>query len=398
MKRNVCILCVLVAASAGCSRERYGIVARLGNDTISIERITRTGKRVVSDVAERSPRAMRKHWEALLNPDGSVRRFILERHLLNPAPSETPVVKSVIDFTADSVIMTVDSAGTARRSVVPRTPHVDAPWNPYVYGTYELLFEAASHVTGDSIRIHQFIPGFGRGHGVVRRRREGGFALVSTRLAGTGLATLNERGRLVSYDGRNTTYQQLVQRVDGQPDIDRVALHFAELEKKSPGSWLSMRDTTNATVGAATVTIDYGRPRARGRTILGDVVPYNRVWRTGANAATQLTTTAPISIAGIKLAPGTYTLWTLPTQDSVVLIINKQSGQWGTSYRPEFDLARARLTVENTTALTEAFTIDVEQTDARSGALVLEWDHFRWTAPIAMSAGAPAKNSPATSR
>ena len=387
MKRNVpkCILGVLlVVMCGGCSPEKYGIVARLGNDTISIERITRHGRRVVSDVAERSPRAMRKHWEALLNDDGSVRRFTLERHLLNPVPSETPNVRFAIDFTADSVVMTVDSAGTARRSVVPRTPHVDTPWLPYVYGTYELLLQAASHIDGDSIRIHQFIPGFGRGHGVVRKRPEGGYAFVSTRLAGTGLATLDERGRLVSYDGRNTTYQQLVQRVDGQPDIDAIALHFAELERKSPGSWLSMRDTARATVGPAAITIDYGRPRARGRTIVGDVVPYNRIWRTGANAATQLSTSAPISIAGIKLAPGTYTLWTLPTQDSVVLIINKQTGQWGTSYRPEHDLARARLTVENTPAVTEIFTIDVEQRDAASGVLVLAWDHFRWTAPISI--------------
>src|SRR5262245_4940775 len=257
MKRNVLQFCLYLLAfvmSAGCSREKYGIVARLGNDTISIERITRTSKRVVSDVAEHSPRAMRKHWEAQLNTDGSVRTFTMERHLLNPGPSETPTVRFAIDFTADSVIMTADSAGTARRSVVPRTPHVDAPWNPYVYGTYELLFEAASHVNGDSIRIHQFIPGFGRGHGVVRKQPEGGYALVSTRLAGTGLATLDERGRLVSYDGRNTTYQQLVQRVDGQPDIDAIALHFADLEKKSPGSWLSMRDTTRAAVGPATIT------------------------------------------------------------------------------------------------------------------------------------------------
>src|SRR5262245_30107937 len=185
----------------GCSRESYGIIARLGNDTISIERITRTGSKVVSDVAERSPRALRKHWEARLNPDGSVRRFTMERHILNPGPNETPLVQTQIDFTSDSVTMTVDSNGTTRRSVVPRTPHVDTPWNPYVYGTYELLFAAAARINGDSVRIHQFVPGFGRGHGVVRKRPDGSVAFVSTRLAGTGLAKLDERGRLLTYDG-----------------------------------------------------------------------------------------------------------------------------------------------------------------------------------------------------
>ena len=288
----------------------------------------------MSDVTERSPRAMRKHWEARLNADGSVRRFTLERRLLNAAPAETPVVSFDIDFTADSVAMTIDSGGTTRRSVVPRTPHVDTPWNPYVYGTYELLFAASARINGDSVRIHQFIPGFGRGHGVVRKRPDGSFAFVSTRLAGTGLATLDERGRLLSYDGRNTTYKQLVERVAGQPDIDAIATHFAELERKTPGGWLSLRDTTRATVGAAAIEVDYGRPLARGRTILGDVIPYDRVWRTGANAATQLTTSAPVTIAGIKLAAGTYTLWTLPSADSVVLDHQQGDGSVGHGLPP----------------------------------------------------------------
>jgi hypothetical protein len=143
-----------------------------------------------------------------------------------------------------------------------------------------------------------------------------------------------------------------------------------------------MRDTTRATVGPATITIDYSRPLARGRTILGNVVPYGRIWRTGANAATQLTTNAPISIAGINLAPGTYTLWTLPMQDSVVLIINKETGQWGTGYRPAHDYARARLTLETVPTVTEKFTIGLQARDAHSAALVLEWDRFRWTAPV----------------
>ena len=384
MKRNVLLLTMLSASlTTACSRESYGIVARLGNDTVSIERITRSGDKVVSDVAERSPRAMHKHWEARLNADGSVRRFTMERRLLNPAQTETPVVSFVIDFTADSVFMTVDSSGSVKRSVVPRTPHVDAPWNPYVYGTYELLFAASARSNGDSVRIHQFIPGFGRGHGVVRKRPDGSIAFVSTRLAGTGLATLDERGRLLSYDGRNTTYKQLVERVAGQPDIDAIAAHFAELERKSPGGWLSVRDTTRATVGAAAIEVDYSRPLARGRAILGDVIPYGRVWRTGANAATQLTTSAPVTIAGIKLpAAGTYTLWTLPTADSVVLIINRETGQWGTGYRPQNDLGRARLTTEAIPTVTEKFTINVKPQDAQSAVLVLEWDRFRWTAPI----------------
>src|SRR5207237_125413 len=75
---------------------------------------------------------------------------------------------------------------------------------------------------------------------------------------------------------------------------------------------LSVRDTVRARVGNAAFTVDYGRPLARGRVLLGNVIPYERVWRTGANAATQFTTSAPITIAGLAVPAGTYTLWTLP--------------------------------------------------------------------------------------
>ena len=104
---------------------------------------------------------------------------------------------------------------------------------------------------------------------------------------------------------------------------------------------------SNATIGAATFTVDYGRPLARGRTLLGDVIPYDRVWRTGANAATQLTTSAPITLAGMQVPAGKYTLWTLPHADGrVELIVNRQTGQWGTGYGPAHDLGRAPMKAE----------------------------------------------------
>ena len=65
-----------------------------------------------------------------------------------------------------------------------------------------------------------------------------------------------------------------------------------------------MRDTARATIGSATFAVDYGRPLARGRKLLGDVVPFDYVWRTGANAATQFTTSVPITLAGLAFRPG----------------------------------------------------------------------------------------------
>src|SRR6185503_9337031 len=166
------------------------------------------------------------------------------------------------------------------------------------------------------------------------------------------------------------------------PDVAGVYSQWAAQEARIGVKQLSVRDTVRATIGAASLTIDYSRPLARGRTLLGDVIPYDRVWRTGANAATQLFTTAPITLAGIRLPAGGYTLWTLPRTTGVELIMNRQTGQWGTSYDRSQDLGTAPLQVAATQQPVEAFTISVTPTDARRGTLVLEWGPFRWSAPI----------------
>ena len=120
----------------------------------------------------------------------------------------------------------------------------------------------------------------------------------------------------------------------------------------------------------------------RGRTLLGDVIPYDRVWRTGANAATQFTTSTPIRLAGMQVPAGTYTLFTVPHTNGVDLIVNKQTGEWGTEYNRSLNLGIARITSEVATATVEEFTISILPGDDRHGTLVLEWGSFRWTAPI----------------
>jgi hypothetical protein len=128
--------------------------------------------------------------------------------------------------------------------------------------------------------------------------------------------------------------------------------------------------------------IDYGRPLARGRKLLGDVIVYDRVWRTGANAATQFTTSVPITLAGMQVPAGKYTLWTVPHTSGVDLIVNKQTGQWGTDYRGSENLGTSRMTSETLTTPVEEFTISIVPNDPKHGILVMEWGSFRWTAPI----------------
>jgi len=124
-----------------------------------------------------------------------------------------------------------------------------------------------------------------------------------------------------------------------------------------------------------TVTVDYSRPSMRNRKIFGGLVPYDQVWRTGANAATTLKTDVALNIGGTKVPAGSYTLYTLPGVNSWQLIINKQTGQWGTHYDQSQDLARIPMQVKQRPSGLELFTISFEKTGGDSAILKLEWEN-----------------------
>lgn len=123
-----------------------------------------------------------------------------------------------------------------------------------------------------------------------------------------------------------------------------------------------------------TVSIEYSRPSMRGRKIFGGLVPYDQVWRTGANAATTLKTDVALNLGGTTVPAGSYSLYTLPGANSWKLIINKQTRQWGTNYDQSQDLARVDMKVSQRSSPLEQFTISFEKTSGNSATLTLEWD------------------------
>lgn len=142
----------------------------------------------------------------------------------------------------------------------------------------------------------------------------------------------------------------------------------------------SPRDTARGTIGSATLLVDYGRPSRRGREIFGSLVPFNQVWRTGANAATTFVVDAPVQIAGQPLAAGTYTLYSLPSRNGWTLIVNGQTGQWGTEYTGVRDVMRVPMSVARIEPV-DTFTITVEG-GADEGSVVFAWDTLQGTVPI----------------
>lgn len=130
------------------------------------------------------------------------------------------------------------------------------------------------------------------------------------------------------------------------------------------------------------VTINYSRPFAKGRKIYGGLVPYGKVWRTGANEATSLSTDTDLVIGGTTVPAGNYTLYTVPAEGSWKLIINKQTGQWGTEYEQGQDLARVDMQTSTLPKAVEQFTISLEKTGGDSATLNLDWENTRASVAI----------------
>ncbi len=147
---------------------------------------------------------------------------------------------------------------------------------------------------------------------------------------------------------------------------------MAQAQEKPPAS--PPGEASVSFENGKTVTIKYSRPSMRGRKIFGELVPYGNVWRTGANAATSLTTDTALDIGGTNVPAGNYTLYTVPGEKSWQLIINKQTGQWGTKYDQGQDLARIPMQVSQLPSGLETFTISLDKTGAKSATLKLEWE------------------------
>jgi hypothetical protein len=134
--------------------------------------------------------------------------------------------------------------------------------------------------------------------------------------------------------------------------------------------------TLKQRVGLTDVEIVYSRPGVKGRVIFGGIVPYNHVWRTGANAATKITFSTPVKLNGTDIPAGTYALLTIPGEEEWTIIINKGAAQWGAfQYDEKADVARFKVTPVKLTEQIETFTIEFNHIRDESAVLNLVWDH-----------------------
>lgn len=179
------------------------------------------------------------------------------------------------------------------------------------------------------------------------------------------------------------------------PPVAQASLSCGERSHISWGNRGSMAlegraspyDSVTISVGDAAAKVCYGRPSVRERQIFGALIPYDTLWRTGANEPTTIHLPFAAEIAGLAVAPGSYTIYSVPGRETWSIIVNRSTSQWGleSDYTPEVraqEIGRAPVPSRRTPAFVETFTISAQPTGTSSAELLIDWENTRVAVPI----------------
>ncbi len=328
--RLVATVCLLLPL--GASAQSGGFLTRLGNDTIAIERYERTGDVINGSILRRSPQAVIVRYTIRLNADGTPASY--EQSTTRADGTALPNAPAALKmtFTGDSVIREVVQNGqpVTLRAAAPRgtLPSIGLSW-------LAAQMQVANARKGGVVHTIGFSPNQAAPSPLEVRLIGADSAEIVQQGFRTGVK-LDAKGLVVRGDGSLTTQKFLATPV-ANPDIASLGAAWAAAQ---PMGAASTRDTVTATIGDAKIWIDYGRPAKRGREVWGKLVPYDTTWRFGANSAAQFRTDTDLEIGGVTVPAGFYSLWLYPSAGQSYLIINSQTGQWGTMYDASKDVAR----------------------------------------------------------
>ncbi len=366
--------------------ESAAFVIRMGNDTLGVERYTRTHDKLEGQGVSRSPSTLQRSYSVSYDASGRVSAFTLHAER---ADRSIPPTQVDATFSADTANVKLDMMGKSQSMAIAARgglPQLGPQSSPAMLESATQL--AASKA--ESITVPMVFVGAPQAYDVTIRRVGKDSVYIAFPFETMYHAKLDRAGHILGLQGNETTAKITVERVK-DVDIPALASLFAkdDASGKSVGV-LSPADSVNASVGGAAVRIAYSQPALRGRKAVGGLlVPYGKVWRTGANAATTLETDRDLVIGSTTVPAGKYTLWTLPSADGWHLIVNKKTlddqGQplWGTLYDASQDFAHIDMTVSQTPDTAERFKITLEP-NGNGGTLRLRWENTVATVPVAV--------------
>lgn len=381
---------VNAAAQAAPGPDSSGFVIRLGVDTLAIERVLTYPDSIIGDLLTRSPRTSRFAYRAYLNTDHNVVWYDMV-HYATGLATDPVDARMNADFQTDSAHVIVQR-GDSSRAMSYAAPRTAVPLLEPGFGLHQLVVARALAARGRRLPFAWvYVPDIVDTGSIVVGPHDDTVRIMTP--TDTIRAVVDAAGHVLEMTDPGGTFQATATRV-AWPDLDRWAADFMARDTHGKGlGSLSPRDTVRATIGTAMIMVDYSRPSKRGRRIFGNIIPWNTVWRTGANWATTFVIDKDVMVGPTRVPAGRYTLFTVPAPTGWTLIVSRKTGEWGTEYDSTADFARIPIASSKTASPVERFTIAVAQPHgSATGVLTLSWDTVMATVPLRAPRGSGQKS------
>ncbi len=349
-------------------------IAEWGGDTASIETFTIVGNHLFGKAIHLYPEPHLRQFNYYFNPDGSIRTMdIVFLDLANtsiPLKTKSGFLPYRIKMNSSNEVVDfrmVDKEGEKQFTHLSKRMDFFGGWTP-IFGQWQWLTDLM--IKGKLNRELKFLNYVIGDYNLEMTKLEGNVVIFDSDITAPITFYLDQKHKIKKINAIGSPWNYIIERHE-PIDLEKYCKQFSK--KKVIGD-PSPHEKVDIEISDCRISIDYGRPSKRGREIFGSVVPFGKIWRTGAGSPTILSTTKDLSFNGVIIPKGHYNLFTKPDRDKWKLIFNAEKEAWGSAYRKEFDFASVDMVSKKTKEVVEKFTIEIIQKEVNGGILQLSWD------------------------
>jgi hypothetical protein len=364
------------ASSQNYSQRDRGLVTyKLGTDTTTVQYFEFDDRKFHTTIFSFTGSIAKYEGDGELDEAGDLRKIFSKTFNLDSTASWKLTGEGINAFNGDSTIYTATQNGKQLRRAVG-SKGIVFNVDPISFFVFPYIGFFAPPKIGDTIFHCHLAFGECRNFQVARTGKSE--LKVGSSPLGKLKLFVDDRGRMEGIDaiGSSINVVASVQRDKKNYDqfLDAMAKRRWAAKSFAPRTF---RDTARLVLENKKIEVDYWRPYRRNRQIFGAVVPWDRVWRTGANNATQIRSDDDLEFNGNKLTGGKYSIWTYPTETGWQLVFNKKADTWGTEYDSTADFFKVQMTVEKTAAPVEILTISLLPENNDTARLLIEWEYYK---------------------
>jgi len=351
------------------------LVYTLGPDTSAIGNYELNGNEFMLTVVSMSPYVNVSKLKGTFLPDGELMH--VEGNNYNPAKGKDSLVYTYkLNYDRDTTFI---ETGNGKRSGIRKYPVKIMVANNLggdaLVFMPALLANFAPKRVGDSVISSHIV--FNSARKFIIKKTGDRKLLLGSAVMGMFTVFLDKNGSIQSVDGIGTSFN--IRGIAGPYlNIDSVIAANVKQQALHPKlAIINKLDSVKTTINSTDVKIIYSRPSVRSRVIFGAVVPWKRIWRTGADAATKIYLSKPLYFNGNELPAGAYSIFTIPTQNGWTLIFNKQPNIWGTEHNADYDFLKIPMLTQSLNEPIELLTFAVVPAGNNGGVISVSWDKLK---------------------